>query len=132
MKRSVAYLFVALASTSAANAMDLVGVYQDALKNDPALRQADARMPAVIFTTSHRDVFQHVRPFGDDLDPIFAGKLGRIDPAQLIPRCVMIGANEEMFVGRFNGENRGDAFNERLKLQARRNKICKQFKKKRR
>jgi outer membrane protein len=42
MKRSVAALFVALASTSAANAMDLVGVYQDALKNDPTLRQADA------------------------------------------------------------------------------------------
>ena len=42
MKRSVAYLVVALVSMSAANAMDLVGVYQDALKNDPQLRQADA------------------------------------------------------------------------------------------
>jgi len=42
MKRSVACLFVALASMSAADAKDLVGVYQDALKNDPQIRQADA------------------------------------------------------------------------------------------
>src|SRR5690349_5609427 len=42
MKRSLACLFVALASLSAANAKDLVGVYEDALKNDPQLRQADA------------------------------------------------------------------------------------------
>ena len=42
MKRSLACLFVALASMSTANAKDLVGVYEDALKNDPQLRQADA------------------------------------------------------------------------------------------
>ena len=42
MKRTLACLFVALASMSAANAKDLVGVYEDALKNDPQLRQADA------------------------------------------------------------------------------------------
>ena len=48
MKGSIAYLFVALASMSAANAKDLVGVYQDAMKNDPQIRQADANPPAVV------------------------------------------------------------------------------------
>jgi len=42
MNRSLAYLFVALASMGAASAKDLVGVYEDALKNDPQIRQADA------------------------------------------------------------------------------------------
>jgi outer membrane protein len=42
MNRSLACLFVALASMGAASAKDLVGVYEDALKNDPQIRQADA------------------------------------------------------------------------------------------
>jgi outer membrane protein len=42
MNRPLACLFVALALTSAAAAKDLVGVYEDALKSDPQIRQADA------------------------------------------------------------------------------------------
>jgi outer membrane protein len=42
MNRPLTYLFVALASISAASAKDLVGVYQDALQSDPQIRQADA------------------------------------------------------------------------------------------
>ena len=42
MNRPLACLFVALALTSAAAARDLVGVYEDALKSDPQIRQADA------------------------------------------------------------------------------------------
>src|SRR5713101_4584609 len=42
MKRPLACLFVAFALTSAAAARDLVGVYEDALKSDPQIRQADA------------------------------------------------------------------------------------------
>jgi outer membrane protein len=42
MNRLLACLFVALASTGAASAKDLVGVYEDALKSDPQIRQADA------------------------------------------------------------------------------------------
>jgi outer membrane protein len=42
MNRSLACLFVALASMGAASAKDLVGVYEDALKSDPQIRQADA------------------------------------------------------------------------------------------
>jgi outer membrane protein len=42
MNRPVACLFVALALSSAAAAKDLVGVYEDALKSDPQIRQADA------------------------------------------------------------------------------------------
>jgi outer membrane protein len=38
----LACLFVALTLTSAAAARDLVGVYEDALKSDPQIRQADA------------------------------------------------------------------------------------------
>ncbi|MFL6602137.1 MAG: TolC family outer membrane protein [Steroidobacteraceae bacterium] len=42
MNRPLASLFVALALTSAATARDLVGVYDDALKSDPQIRQANA------------------------------------------------------------------------------------------
>src|SRR3954452_575794 len=42
MNRPLACFFVALALTSAAAAKDLVGVYEDALKSDPQIRQADA------------------------------------------------------------------------------------------
>lgn len=42
MNRPLACLFVALASVSTVSAKDLVGVYQDALKSDPQIRQADA------------------------------------------------------------------------------------------
>src|SRR6266481_10144780 len=42
MYRPVACLLVALALSSAASAKDLVGVYEDALKSDPQIRQADA------------------------------------------------------------------------------------------
>lgn len=42
MNRPLACLFVSLALTSAASAKDLVGVYEDALKSDPQIRQADA------------------------------------------------------------------------------------------
>src|SRR5260370_20977936 len=42
MNRPVACLLVALALSSAAAAKDLVGVYEDALKSDPQIRQADA------------------------------------------------------------------------------------------
>jgi outer membrane protein len=42
MNRPLACLFIALALTSAAAAKDLVGVYEDALKSDPQMRQADA------------------------------------------------------------------------------------------
>jgi len=42
MNRPLACLFVALGLTSAAAARDLVGVYEDALKSDPQIRQADA------------------------------------------------------------------------------------------
>jgi outer membrane protein len=42
MNRRLACVFVALALTSAAAARDLVGVYEDALKSDPQIRQADA------------------------------------------------------------------------------------------
>jgi len=42
MNRPLACLFVALALTSAAAAKDLVGVYEDALRSDPQIRQADA------------------------------------------------------------------------------------------
>jgi outer membrane protein len=42
MNRPMACLFVALASVGAASAKDLVGVYEDALKSDPQIRQADA------------------------------------------------------------------------------------------
>ena len=42
MNRSLACLFVALAFIGAASAKDLVGVYEDALKSDPQIRQADA------------------------------------------------------------------------------------------
>jgi len=42
MNRPLACLFVALALTRAAAARDLVGVYEDALKSDPQIRQADA------------------------------------------------------------------------------------------
>ena len=42
MNRPLACLFVAFALTSAAAARDLVGVYEDALKSDPQIRQADA------------------------------------------------------------------------------------------
>lgn len=42
MNRPLACLFVALASVSTVCAKDLVGVYQDALKSDPQIRQADA------------------------------------------------------------------------------------------
>jgi outer membrane protein len=42
MNRPLACLFVALASVGAASAKDLVGVYEDALKSDPQIRQADA------------------------------------------------------------------------------------------
>jgi outer membrane protein len=73
MKRSVAYLFVALASTSAANAMDLVGVYQDALKNDPTLRQADA----------NRLASREARPQAwSALLPQISGTLSRTDDRQ--------------------------------------------------
>jgi outer membrane protein len=42
MNRPLASFFVVLALTSAATARDLVGVYDDALKSDPQIRQADA------------------------------------------------------------------------------------------
>ena len=42
MNRRLACVFVALTLTSAAAARDLVGVYEDALKSDPQIRQADA------------------------------------------------------------------------------------------
>lgn len=42
MNRPLACFFVALGLTSAAAARDLVGVYEDALKSDPQIRQADA------------------------------------------------------------------------------------------
>src|SRR6202045_2013156 len=42
MNRPLACLFVALSLTSAAAARDLVGVYEDALRNAPVIRQADA------------------------------------------------------------------------------------------
>jgi outer membrane protein len=42
MNRPLASLLIALTSASAAPAKDLVGVYEDALKSDPQLRQADA------------------------------------------------------------------------------------------
>ena len=42
MNRAFACLFVALGLSSAAAAKDLVGVYEDALKSDPQIRQADA------------------------------------------------------------------------------------------
>src|SRR5882724_3764770 len=42
MNRPLASICIALALTSAAAAKDLVGVYEDALKSDPQIRQADA------------------------------------------------------------------------------------------
>src|ERR1700742_853021 len=42
MNRPLACLLVALASVGSASAKDLVGVYEDALKSDPTIRQADA------------------------------------------------------------------------------------------
>jgi outer membrane protein len=46
MNRPLACFFVALAFASAASASDLVGVYEDALKSDPQIRQADANRMA--------------------------------------------------------------------------------------
>jgi len=46
MNRPLACIFVALTLMSAANARDLVGVYEDALRNDPQLRQAEANRRA--------------------------------------------------------------------------------------
>src|ERR1700738_5662601 len=42
MNRPLASICIALTLTSAATAKDLVGVYEDALKSDPQIRQADA------------------------------------------------------------------------------------------
>jgi len=42
MNRPLACLFVSLALSGTAPARDLVGVYEDALKSDPQIRQADA------------------------------------------------------------------------------------------
>lgn len=42
MNRSLACIFVSLALVSAAAAKDLVGVYEDALRSDPQIHQADA------------------------------------------------------------------------------------------
>jgi outer membrane protein len=42
MNRPLACLFVALAFAGTASATDLVGVYEDALRSDPQIRQADA------------------------------------------------------------------------------------------
>jgi outer membrane protein len=42
MNRPLACLFVSLALSGTAAAKDLVGVYEDALKSDPQIRQADA------------------------------------------------------------------------------------------
>jgi outer membrane protein len=46
MKRPLACIFVSLALTSAAAAKDLVGVYEDAIKSDPQIRQAEANRRA--------------------------------------------------------------------------------------
>jgi len=46
MNRPLACILVSLALTSAAAAKDLVGVYEDALKNDPQIRQAEANRRA--------------------------------------------------------------------------------------
>jgi outer membrane protein len=43
MNRALACLFAALGVAGAASAKDLVGVYEDALKSDPQIRQADAQ-----------------------------------------------------------------------------------------
>lgn len=42
MNRPLACIFVSLALSGTATARDLVGVYEDALKSDPQIRQADA------------------------------------------------------------------------------------------
>jgi len=42
MNRPLACIFVSLALTGIAGAKDLVGVYQDAVRNDPQIRQAEA------------------------------------------------------------------------------------------
>jgi outer membrane protein len=73
MKGSIAYLFVALASMSAADAKDLVGVYQDAMKNDPQIRQADA----------NRLASREARPQAwSALLPQISGTLSRTDDRQ--------------------------------------------------
>ena len=48
MKRAsaVALLLLSAAATSAVSAADLLSVYQDALANDPAIREADANRKA--------------------------------------------------------------------------------------
>jgi outer membrane protein len=46
MNRPLACIFVSLALTSGAGAKDLVGVYEDAIKNDPQIRQAEANRRA--------------------------------------------------------------------------------------
>src|SRR5581483_4431582 len=46
MNRPLACIFVSLALTGSATAKDLVGVYEDALKNDPQIRQAEANRRA--------------------------------------------------------------------------------------
>jgi outer membrane protein len=46
MNRPLACIFVSLVLTSAAAAKDLIGVYEDALKNDPQIRQAEANRRA--------------------------------------------------------------------------------------
>src|SRR5262249_6895282 len=46
MNRPLACIFVSLILTSSAAAKDLVGVYEDALKSDPQIRQAEANRRA--------------------------------------------------------------------------------------